>query len=159
MTATPAVTMTCLPSSASASSCSSSSTSHLASPPVCVQYFCSLDICSSCVRLIASLIISDFPMRFFCLHATSFIPVTTAVSWWDSPSAGQGSGLPDPGGHRFSPQGLVWSGRQQQEFVLLWHGWFCHGACSFYEWGNFYKIPIKSSDRAVFCSKNYCSEF
>ncbi|XP_076019931.1 serine/threonine-protein kinase ULK1 isoform X3 [Genypterus blacodes] len=30
---TPAVTMTCLPSSASASSCSSSSTSHLASPP------------------------------------------------------------------------------------------------------------------------------
>ncbi|XP_029024671.1 serine/threonine-protein kinase ULK1 [Betta splendens] len=31
--ATPAVTMTCLPSSASASSCSSSSTSHLASPP------------------------------------------------------------------------------------------------------------------------------
>lgn len=31
--------MTCLPSSASASSCSSSSTSHLASPPVCVCYF------------------------------------------------------------------------------------------------------------------------
>uniref|UniRef100_A0AAY5KKD3 non-specific serine/threonine protein kinase n=1 Tax=Esox lucius TaxID=8010 RepID=A0AAY5KKD3_ESOLU len=31
---TPAVTMTCFPSSASASSCSSSSTSHLASPPV-----------------------------------------------------------------------------------------------------------------------------
>ncbi|XP_052381617.1 serine/threonine-protein kinase ULK1-like isoform X7 [Oncorhynchus keta] len=32
-TATPAVTMACFPSSASASSCSSSSTSHLASPP------------------------------------------------------------------------------------------------------------------------------
>ncbi|KAL6097120.1 ulk1 [Pungitius sinensis] len=31
--ATPAVSMTCIPSSASASSCSSSSTSHLASPP------------------------------------------------------------------------------------------------------------------------------
>lgn len=34
----PAVTMTCFPSSASASSCSSSSTSHLASPPVCAYY-------------------------------------------------------------------------------------------------------------------------
>uniref|UniRef100_A0AAX7SZS4 non-specific serine/threonine protein kinase n=1 Tax=Astatotilapia calliptera TaxID=8154 RepID=A0AAX7SZS4_ASTCA len=33
ISATPTVTMTCLPSSASASSCSSSSTSHLASPP------------------------------------------------------------------------------------------------------------------------------
>ncbi|KAK6305220.1 hypothetical protein J4Q44_G00240000 [Coregonus suidteri] len=33
MKKTPAVTMTCFPSSASASSCSSSSTSHLASPP------------------------------------------------------------------------------------------------------------------------------
>lgn len=32
--ATPAISMTCFPSSASASSCSSSSTSHLASPPV-----------------------------------------------------------------------------------------------------------------------------
>lgn len=30
--------MTCLPSSASASSCSSSSTSHLASPPVCLLF-------------------------------------------------------------------------------------------------------------------------
>lgn len=39
LTAAPTVTMTCLPSSASASSCSSSSTSHLASPPVCVYYF------------------------------------------------------------------------------------------------------------------------
>lgn len=49
--ATPPVTMTCLPSSASASSCSSSSTSHLASPPVCAHcspFGFSLSLTKSC---------------------------------------------------------------------------------------------------------------
>lgn len=46
VTATPTVSMTCFPSSASASSCSSSSTSHLASPPVRVYYSCIISFVS-----------------------------------------------------------------------------------------------------------------
>ena len=53
--ATPTVTMTCFPSSASASSCSSSSTSHLASPPVCAINCCitsPVSLClSHCIRV------------------------------------------------------------------------------------------------------------
>lgn len=75
---------------------------------------------------------SFFCASFLCLSATFCLCVPAAVSRWGSAFACQSSGLPYPRSHWFSPQGLVWRGQQQQE-LLLWHRWLCHGPCSLYQ--------------------------
>lgn len=65
--ATPTVSMTCFPSSASASSCSSSSTSHLASPPVCSLFL--LFLLFLCLHLINEAGLLSFCSFYHFVHA------------------------------------------------------------------------------------------
>lgn len=138
VTATPTVSMTCFPSSASASSCSSSSTSHLASPPVCSLFLLFLlFLCLHLINEAGLLSVGSFyhvvHAFFLCFYTMYSFSVPAAISCWGSAFACQSSGLTYPGSHWFSPQGLVWRGRQQQELILLWHRWLCHCASSLHQ--------------------------
>lgn len=80
VTATPTVSMTCFPSSASASSCSSSSTSHLASPPVCSLFL--LFLLFLCLHLIneAGLLSVSFFYHFVQAFFLSFVLYISVLS-------------------------------------------------------------------------------
>lgn len=102
-------------------------------------YFYCFSVCTWLTRLgfclfalfIISYMLSFFLSFGFCTMYS--LSVSAAISCWGSAFACQSSGLPYSGGHWFSPQGLVWRGRQQQELVLLRHRWLCHGASSLHQ--------------------------